>query len=156
VKDVLRRGIVGRQAVDRDEAIGPDMQIKVSMELNTVSRCAAKMAFNMATAVFGAGAMVRPQFNPIRAFIIGTDVIVKPLREEAGGRIVAELDERYVDNLADRRSWQRSRPPPNTASNYWSWTGSSEPGLHWLEEPRGSRFASVPSVDSILRDCRPT
>jgi len=102
VKDVLRRGIVGRQNVDRDDVIEPQMRIKVSMELNTVSRCAAKMAFNFATAIFGAAAMIRPQFHPVRTYILG-DAIVKPLRTDTEGRIFADLDDRFVENWTHRR-----------------------------------------------------
>jgi hypothetical protein len=110
VKDVLRRGFTVQYSAKAEDVVEPEFRVRVSMEPNTTSRCIVKMAFNMATAVFGAEAMVRPEFNPIRDFIWGIGVNVKPIRQEADGRLIVDLDDRYIDD------WTKDRQPEAVGS----------------------------------------
>lgn len=103
IKEAIKLGVEVQHAVDPADAIEPEFQVRISMELNMVSRCMAKMAFNMATAVFGAQALIRSQFHPVRNYILG-DVTVKPLRKDDAGRIHADLDDRFVENWTLGRS----------------------------------------------------
>lgn len=82
------------------------MQIRMSVDPNFVGRCAAKMAFNMATAVFGARALLDDAFSPVREYILGTDVRDGPTVGEDGEPAIL-IDQRYVEPWLGRSS----RPP---------------------------------------------
>ena len=82
------------------------MSLRMSVDPNSVGRCIAKMAFNMATAVLGPSVVLGDQFNPVRAYILGTDVQEGPTVTEDGEAGVL-VDYRYVEPWLNRPS----RPP---------------------------------------------
>lgn len=91
-------------------AMPEKMNIRLSIDPNIVGRCIAKMAFNMAAAVFGARPLLHEAFNPVRAYILGDDVLDGPT-VGADGEPGVTIDHRYVE------PWM-GRPPqaPKTAT----------------------------------------
>jgi hypothetical protein len=82
----------------------PDIErvrIRISFDVNVPGRCAAKMAFNMATAVLGSDVMLREDFDPVRAYIRGEDVLEGPAVGE-NGEVGCTIDYRFVDPWIDR------------------------------------------------------
>jgi len=69
----------------------------VSMDLNVPGRVAAKMAFNAATQILGAGIMLSRAFDGVRSYILGEDVEGGAV-ELPNGKKGMHLDLRLVDN----------------------------------------------------------
>jgi hypothetical protein len=79
------------------DIVGTEMQMRFSMDPNMVGRCVAKMAFNFAAEALDVETMIQPSFNPVRAYIRGTDVREAVLTKMPNGEVDAQCDERYVD-----------------------------------------------------------
>src|SRR5690606_23858295 len=67
-----------------DFPINPDVTFKISMDMNSPGRCAAKMAFNAATYIFGPEVMLRDAYDPVRRYILGEDLQEGPATTDDG------------------------------------------------------------------------
>lgn len=78
----------------------PEVQLLLSMDVNTPGRCAAKMAFNAATYTLGPNVMISADYDPVRNFILGEDVMEGPVTTD-GGEEGLLLDTRFVDDMRE-------------------------------------------------------
>lgn len=94
LSEALRRGFIPGQY----SAWQPPMNLTmwISLDVNVPGRCAAKMALNMACAAFGPDAVLDVAFDPVRAYILGEDVISGE-GVGANGERGARIDHRFVD-----------------------------------------------------------
>ena len=74
----------------------PKVRVRISSDVNVPGRCAAKMAFNMAAYVVGPELMLGPEFDGVRDYILGKDVLSGPSESPSGDPGV-RIDYRYVD-----------------------------------------------------------
>lgn len=106
----------------------PNLGLRLSMDPNVPGRCAAKMAFNAAAYVFGVRCMISEEFDPIRAYILGDDVLDTFPTDYSGPDGVA-VDWRFVNDwITNRNSGRR---------------GDSREHTIWLEEEDRHLVASV-------------
>lgn len=87
--------------------------LRISTDLNVVGRCAAKMAFNMATAVLGPQVTLKDDFDGVRAYILGSDVLAGPAIAESGEQGI-RVDYRFVDPWIDPEARPQRRGPSDT------------------------------------------
>lgn len=98
VRASIKKGSMPEKGeVEPVDVTGQPVMLRTTYEPNVVGRCVAKMAFNLASIVFGAEPLVRESFNPVRDYIRGKNVEVKDLTTTSEGQLVGELDERFVD-----------------------------------------------------------
>jgi hypothetical protein len=74
----------------------PNVRVRISTDVNVPGRCAAKMAFNMASYVVGPDVMLGPEFDGVRDYILGKDVLSGP-SESPSGEPGVRIDYRHVD-----------------------------------------------------------
>jgi len=111
--------------------------LRMSYDPNMVGRCVAKMAFNLASMVFGAEPLVHQRFDPVREYIRGGNVVDPELTTMPDGKVVGKLDERYVDRWFNEPRSEPIRPT--------SWH------IVELDRFRGQLVARVCLVGGILR-----
>src|SRR5690606_9550258 len=81
-----------------------EVSLRMSTDLNIPGRCAAKMVFNMASYVLGPQVMLGQGFDAVREYILGRDVIAKPVTLPNGQRGI-QIDTRFVEPwLVERES----------------------------------------------------
>ena len=83
--------------VEPVDITGQPVMLRMSFDPNIVGRCAAKMAFNLASMIFGAEPLVHERFNPVRDYIRGENAQDAQLTNTPDGKVVGVLDERFVD-----------------------------------------------------------
>jgi hypothetical protein len=84
----------------------PSVPMRISQDLNTEGRCAAKMIMNLTAHHLGPRALYGRGFDAVRAYILGTDVRRGGAVSESGEAGVI-VDRRYL-----RRDWWEIDIPP--------------------------------------------
>lgn len=77
--------------------LNPHVHLLLSMDVNAPGRCAAKMALNAATYALGPDVVLGPDYDPVRNFVLGTDVVEGPVTASDGEEGLL-LDTRFVDD----------------------------------------------------------
>ena len=123
--------------VEPVDITGQPAMLRMSYDPNLIGRCVAKMAFNLASMVFGSEAMVHHRFDPVREYIRGNNVIEAQLTTTPDGKVVGKLDERHVARWFNEPRSELIRPT--------SWH------IVELDRYRGELVARVCLVGGLLR-----
>jgi hypothetical protein len=96
--------------VEPVDITGKPYKARMSFDPNMVGRCVAKMAFNLASIIYGAEPMVHERFDPVREYIRGNNVVDAQMSNGPDGKVVGVLDERFVDRWFNEPRSEQIRP----------------------------------------------